>query len=246
MFDKSRLRKKVILNLFSHPVTILPFAGSATFFIATWIFDLDPLIFLSLSFGCFVVSIGGLFTNLIVNLDKITKKAFEELQAESRQTQEKELDSLDRNLQEDRDARTEKLLRELRSLAATFEDGKAWSNNLDTRSAFEIESKVRELFQGCVSHLERSLELWRLAQEIDSTRGKEIILNQREKIIHDVETSVEQLGSILDGVLSLGILKKDDTELARIRDELDQSLEIARQVEERMEEFDKDKDIREP
>lgn len=238
MLDKSRLRKKILLSLFSHPATIFPFAGSATLSLATWIFELDPLIFLSLSFGGIIVSIGGFFTNLIFNLEKISKRAFEELQNDSQKSHDQTLNSLDQRLQEDGDARTETLLRELRSLTATFKDGKAWSDNLGTHSAFEIESKVGELFQGCVSRLERSLQLWQLAWEIDSKRGKEIILNQRERIIHEIESSVESLGNILEGVLSLAIGEKNDTELARIRDELDQSLEVARQVEDRMNKFD--------
>ena len=76
-----------------------------------------------------------------------------------------------------------------------------------------------------------------------SARGRGIILNEREKIIKDVESSVEQLGNILASVLSLGLSKRDDTELARIRNELNQSLEVARRVEERMKSFDGDKDF---
>jgi len=240
MFDKAKLRKKILLDLISHPFTLFPFAGGATLFIMSWILDIDSLVFPFISFCGLLISIGGFFTNLIMNLDKISKKAFEELQVESQENQEKMLDSLDKRLQEDGDSRTERYLRELRSLTMTFEDGKAWSNNLDTRSAFEIESKVRDLFYGCVSYLERTLELWHLAQEVDSKRGEEIVLKQREKIIDDIESSVQQLGKVLEGVLSLGISKNDDTELARIRDELDQSLEIARRVENRMNDFNRD------
>lgn len=242
MFNKSKFRKKVLLNLISHPLTLYPFAGGATLLLLMWIFNLNPILSLFLGFCGFLAGVGGFFTNLFVNLDKISKEAFDEIQAESQETQEKSLDSLDRRLQEDDDPRTEKLLRELRSLTATFKDGKAWSGNLGTSSAIEIESKVGELFQGCVAYLERTLELWRVAQGLDSVRGRKIILNEREKIIKDVEKSVEQLGNILASVLSLGLAEKDDTELARIRGELDQSLEVARRVEERMKSFDEYKD----
>ena len=242
MFNKSKFRKKVLLSLISHPFTLYPFAGGATLIIVMWILGLNPILSLFLG-GCgFLMSVGGFFTNLLVNLDKISKEAFEELQTEAQKSQEESLDSLDQNLQEDGDARTESLLRELRSLTTAFKDGSAWSSNLGTQSAIEIDSKVRELFQGCVAHLERTLELWRVAQKLDSQRGSEIILNERERMIKDVESSVEQLGHILAGVLRLGLGERDDTELARIRSELDQSLEVARRVEERMRSFDQDKD----
>ena len=173
MFNKSKFRKKVLLNLISHPLTLYPFAGGATILIVMWILGLNPI--LSLFLGCcgFLASIGGFFTNLFLNLDKISKEAFEELQVEAQNSQEEALDSLDQRLQEDGDPRTEKLLRELRSLTSAFKDGKGWYSNLGTSSAIEIESKVRELFQGCVAYLERTLELCRRADAgLSSTKGR--------------------------------------------------------------------------
>jgi len=172
----------------------------------------------------------------IVTLSNL-KRAFEELQAEAREAQEESLDSLAQRLQADEDPRTSKLLSELRFLNATFSEGTAWPDDLSSDLLFEICTKVEELFQRCVAHIEHTLKLWHIAHGLDSG-GREMILNQRESIIQEVKSSVEQLGSILASVLSLGDRATYDTELARIRRELDQILETARQVEQELGELE--------
>jgi len=165
------------------------------------------------------------------------RRAFEELQTEAREAQEKSLDALAQRLQADDDPRTNKLLSELRFLNSTFGEGTAWPNALSSDLLSEISVKVGELFQQCVAHIERTLKLWRIAHGLDSG-GREKILDQRETIIQEVKSSVEQLGNILASALSLGDKATYDTELARIRRELDQILEAARQVEQELGELE--------
>ena len=170
------------------------------------------------------------------------KRAFEELRMEAWESQEKSLDSLAQRLQVDDDPRTNKLLRELRFLNATFGEDTERPNTLSPDLLTEINTKVEELFQRCVAHIEHTLKLWNIAQELDSG-GREMILEQRENIIQEVKSSVEQLGSILASVLGHSDGAACDIELVRIRRELDQILETARQIEQELGDL-KPEDIR--
>jgi len=161
------------------------------------------------------------------------KKAFEGLQTEAKEAQEKSLDALAQRLQADDDPRTNKLLSELRFLNTTFDKNTAWTNALSSDLLSEINVKVGELFQQCVAHIERTLKLWNIARGLDCGT-RERILDQRETIIQEIKSSVEQLGNVLASALSLDGKATDDTELARVRRELDQIIEAARQVEQEL------------
>ena len=218
MDQRKRLHKKGLRNAALHPLPMVVLGTGVTTAILTGQWWLIPI---------------GVLVYGIVTLSNL-KNAFEELQAEAQKAQEESLNSLEERLQSDEDPRTERLLRELRFLNNTFKEGITWPNNLTSDLLLEISTKVRELFRECVAHIERTLELWHIAEGLDSKRGREMILNQRETIIQEVESSVEQLGNILARVLDLGIEERGDTELARIRRELDQILEVARQVEQEL------------
>ena len=214
------LLMKSLLNAAVHPFSMIVVGiGMATAFSTGewWIIPISILVYVIVT-----------FSNL--------KRAFEELQTEDREVKEKLLDSLDHRLQADDDPRTNELLSELRFLNTTFSEGTA-PDALSSDLLLEISIKVEDLFQQCVAHIEYTLRLWNIAQGLNSG-GRDMILTQREKIIQEVKSSVEQLSNVLASVLSFGDKAAYDTELARIRRELDQILEAARQVEQELGELD--------
>jgi acyl-CoA reductase-like NAD-dependent aldehyde dehydrogenase len=60
------------------------------------------------------------------------------------------------------------------------------------------------------------------------------LLDQRERVIKDIQAAVKQLGGTLAALQRMDTGGATNHELSRLRDELDQSLEIASRVEARL------------
>jgi hypothetical protein len=185
--------------------------------------------------------VGILLTRLLMGSENIARDILEEMEKEAITERERALDSLDQRLSADGDSRTEKSLRDLRALARAFQDDQSWLSTLNTKSTFDILAGVEQLFSRCVLSLEKSLKLWYTAREMTTDKARQPILDQRERIITDVAESIHQLGRILAGIQRIGVHEgEENSELARIRQELDQSLQVAEIVEQRMQSIDRE------
>jgi hypothetical protein len=187
-----------------------------------------------------LTGIGALATRWITKFDRITREAIEDLQRQASREEERMLDALDRKLQEDEDPRTEESLRELREIYASFKQDSGWSRDMRSKTAMEIASKVETLFQGCLESLRGSLELWEAASKMRTRESRKAILERREALVGEIRESIRQLAKTVDGVRALSLHSGETQDLARVRRELDESLEVARRVEERMRSFDSD------
>lgn len=171
-------------------------------------------------------------------------KVLSEMQQETQRERKRMLDELELKLIADGDARTEQCLRDLRALAKAFREGHTWSNALNVSSAFDILAGVEQLFNRCVASLERTLALGATAQDLTTPEAREPVLAQREEIIEDVGKSIQQLARILAGIQHIGTGDvQGDSDLNRIREELEQSLEVARMVQKRMRSLDRQIDV---
>lgn len=220
-------------------MTVLPFVAGFSGFLGTWALDIRPeLGALALLLG--VVGAGGAFlTQLIMGGEERSKAALTELMAEAHQEREDHLNDLHRRLEQDQDARTEKSLADLRALAKALDDLEE-QGLIDNRSSMvvEIQAGANQLFKQCVVSLEQSLKLWHTAQQMVTASARKPIEKQRDAVVKDVYESIRQLGELLVSLQKLGVDTKDDTELSRIRNELNQNLKVAKQVDARMRNFE--------
>ena len=234
MLDQGKLRKKVLLGLFTSPVTLVPFILGTTLLAAALAFSHEPGI---MAFGGLVGVLGAagiLVTRLLLGTEGLTQEAIEALRQETLDEQEQRLDQLDHRLIGDEDPRSEAALRDLRAFEQAFRNRSTWAGKLNAASLFEIVSSVQDLFGGCVSSLETSFDLWETADGLKTPSARRPILERREEIIRDVQTSIEQLSRILVGIQRLGSGDQSDSELSRVRAELDESLAVAKKVEDKI------------
>jgi len=234
MLDKRRFRRKFLLGLLSSPLTLCPLGVGVTVLLVAWAFSIGTGVALFVAMGCILGALGTFFTRLVVGSEAISKAAVEEMQKEAHEAREKSLDELDGKLTRDGDPRTQASLRDLRALAKAFNESRTPGAGLNIESMFDIASGVEQLFNRCVQSLERTLQLWRTARKMATPEAKKPILERREGIIEDVGESIEQLGKVLVGIQGLGSGESASSELASIREELDQRLAVAKRVEERM------------
>lgn len=242
--DNDRFRKKVFLKLAADPFFLVPFLAGVTDLLTLWTFTLGSGIALFAGIAAILGAAGYFFTRLVLGKRSLAKEALESLQQEARAEREKKLDDLDRRLSVDGDPRTETCLRDLRALATAFEEGRSAMSALNTGSTVDILAGVDQLFSRCVLSLEKTLELGYTAERMTSAAAREPILQERERIIAEVMKTIPQLGHMLAAIQALELDGSTrDSELANIRRELDQSLEVAKKVKERMQSMEKEFDL---
>lgn len=244
MFDASRFRRKYVQRLIASPMTLLPFLTGITGLTALWTFDIHsgPAAFAGIA--AILGSIGIFLTRLLTGQETVGREVMESIRNEALRERERALDDLDARLSADGDPRTEICLRDLRALTRAFDANSDWKKSLNGSSVMEVLSGVETLFDQCVASLEKSLELWYTLQQMKTEQARAPISTRRENIIRDVTQSIQDLGRLLADIQVMDITQSgDQTELGRIRAELNQSLEVAKTVKDRMNRLDEELDI---
>lgn len=226
------VRRKVLLDLFGAPSTLLTVVGGLTALLASWGLGGEPV----LTFGgvAAVLTGAGIFaTRVIFGLDQMTEAAHEHLQQQNQASRDAALADLDRRLTTDNDPRTQHALRKLRHLHEQFQTSMQGGSAIGT---YDVQDKVGLMFQVCVDQLEHSYHLWQTAAGLDGI-PRQRIMNQREQLIQEVELTVQHIASAVQQYEGLKSFEKT-SDLARLRGELDESLRAARSAERRMAEWE--------
>lgn len=223
------VKRKVLLDLFAAPSTLLPIAGGLTLLVGAWAFGGGGLF----HFAGLAGILGGLglfATRLVFGVERITNQAYEYVVKQQQAKQQEALEQLDRRLVKDRDPRTQTCLRQLRQLVSGLK--RDIREGRIAASSRTVLNGIDQVFHVCVEYLERSYDLWNMAKGLEG-RAKQRMLSQREEIVREVQQTVQHLG---ETVVRLQTMegRHRPTELARLRDELDESLQAARRAEERV------------
>jgi hypothetical protein len=211
--DRQRVRKKVLLDLVAAPVTVIPAALGASLLAVAWAVDQHGAALAFLGMSGILAALGTLATRWVFGAERMVERAMRSA---------------------DDDPRPETWLGELRSIYDGFVQDAAWREGLSELSAAEVAGKVENLFQGCIISLQRSADLMDTAGRMATRKGRRSVLEARERLLEEVRRSVAQVARSIDDVRSLRLAGDEDKRLARIREELDESLEVARRVEDRL------------
>ena len=98
----------------------------------------------------------------------------------------------------------------------------------------EVKEKTGQLYRSCLASLERSLVLRDAALEMMTESARRNLFKSREALIGEVGTTIRHLAATLDFLQTAKLEKDDDLHRARMWEELDFGLEVARRVEDRM------------
>jgi len=233
--NEGQIRRKVFLRLLGHPAVVMPFVLGVTGCTAAWALDWPSALGWFAMVAGALTSAGAYFTRLILDNGKTASAVVTEMEQHAQQANKAALDDLDRRLVEaDNDARPESALRDLRALVRAMDDYAGKTDGLHAPAVVDVRSRVQQIFDSSVRSLEQTLQLGATAKQLRMAEARKPLLEQREKIIADIQAGVTQLGATVAALQRLGTGAQSTRELARLRDELDQSLEIASRVEERL------------
>ena len=153
-----------------------------------------------------------------------------------------ELRALRRSLRDDPDRRSAQLLRDLRN---AFDRLRANDLNVhedgDSATITELKQQAQSLYASCHELLQHIHALWRGSQQVKSSDKTEALLAARDQLLGEAIESLDSLEHALDFLQTNRLIMTQDAEqLARAREELDHGLEVARNVQSRLVELDKE------
>lgn len=228
------VRRKVYLDLFASPYSLIPLAGGLTSLMAGWAVGGEPTLMVAGIAGV-LAGIGVTASRWIWGIEDLTEKAYEYELDKQQKVQEARLDRLDEQLTKDRDPRTQGCLRELRLLYGNLKQAAAQGKI--SGSSYEVIDGVGKVFDECVKQLEHSHSLWDTMRQLQGP-ARETMLLQRDKLIEDVVMTVNDVGKMVDGYF-VTTSNRSRSELNNVRRELNESIEAARRAEERTAELER-------
>ena len=164
----------------------------------------------------------------------MTERAHQYVAEAERKKNAEHLRQLEASLSLDGDPRTEACLRKLREHYDAFQtkvkDGKI------SVAAYQVMSQVEALFEVSMDQLRRSLQLWEEAHQLRGDE-REQVLQERESLVNEVVETTKHVNSAVEQFRKINA-RRDNTDLAELRDQLDESLRVAKRTEERMAEWD--------
>jgi len=233
--NEGQIRRKVFLRLLGHPAVLAPFVLGVSAATTFWAFNWPPGLGWFAAAAGALASAGAYITRLIFDDGKTARAVIAEMQQGDQKAAEAALDDLDHRLVvADNDLRPETALRDLRALVRAMDDYASRTEALQSPVVVDVRSRVQQVFESSIRSLEQTLQLGDTAKILHLPEARKPLLEQREKIIADIQAGVKQLGSTLAALQRLGTGADSSRELSRLRDELDQSLEIAGRVEDRL------------
>ncbi len=169
-------------------------------------------------------------TRAIFKTESITAETIEKLREQEKAAEESRLDQLDRLMTQDNDDRDQDLLRTLRVQRAQFHEI-ASQPGVVIRSQ-EILTQFEELYRASVNNLYESYRLLMQSKPL-GTNERRVLLAERERLLKEIQVSVDFSFSALEQYRSF-TKKTVGTDLSRLREELDESIKIAKRTEERL------------
>lgn len=222
------LRKRILLELMITPATVVPVLIGGSLLLLSEIFGGYS------AFAGFIgllVGFGAFLTNLVFNLDHISRRALKQWHDQQLKIREKELDSLDRKLSRTEDTNDENALRNLRVLYKSFGSDVS-GEKLSDHIPPQMLQSIDDIFKTCVAKLDRSYEIYRTAGTMTG-KLKHDMQRQRMNVITEVESSILELGSVINEVRALKF-KNEGNELRQLQKRLSSQLEVAKATEEGM------------
>ena len=233
MSDNKNMAKRVMADIVSSPLVLMPFmVGSAAFasLFALGLTGTSKVGAVLIGLAGTLASAGTFLTKFILGRDDRIRKLVEASRSKAKLDKRKALDHFHHRLSMDGDERTETAMQDLRSLRQAVRQLDKIAPDLNRAMIEDIQQRSEELFQQCVSSLEKTLQLWKTAESLASETARKPILEQREKLVDDVVQTVEHMSRTLASVQGITNRSDGDIRLQRLRGELDQSMEVAKRL----------------
>ena len=228
------VKRKVISELFLAPSVVLPIVGGISAGLLSWASGGSSYLTGAAIAGV-IGGVGWMLTRMVFKVEQITESVMQaELDRDLRR-ESAELDELAKKLRTDGDHRTQDYLTLLRAVRTDFEEA-ARRPDVRARSA-RIREQVSQVFQAAVEQLRESYRQWELSENLVGT-SREKILQNRELTLKEIESTIDRLQHSVEQFKDL-IASDQKVDLASMREELEETMRVAKRTEERMRELNR-------
>lgn len=227
------VRRKVLLDIFASPGTLIPIAGGVTALLASWAIGGDATMLNFAGVAGILGGVGVFASRLILGLEKITHDAYDHVMQQQRESQEAAIEHLHQRLVADNDPRTQACLEDLRELYTRLNE-KVEKGGV-TPAAFGVIEGVDKLFHSCINQLGHAADLWETARSLNGP-ARQSLLRQRDEVVTEVFDAVVHIGETVERFHAM-LLDENRSQLNHLRRELDESMRVAREVERRTEQM---------
>lgn len=241
--NESEVRSRAIWQWFRRPsVSILGGIGVGLVAVAAW--AANPWGAMGL------IGIGALATAVLRGLYLATfrrearqQEALSSLQADATNAHLAELRSLRQHLLDERDPQSSALVRRLREVFLRIVDGNPWASRYAERAVYDdAREQALRLYESCLQLLARSVQFAERARKMATSEAQQQLLARREALVGEVNQGIDHLEASLDQLETAGAgeIEPSRAEHRVLLDELSQGLEVARNVENRLDALERE------
>ena len=229
------VRKRILLDLFASPVSVIPIIGGATVIIGSWALGLSSFVGF-VGFSSVLAGFGLMASRLVFGLDKIAQNAKNMLTHDVAAQEERRMRELASRL--GRVASAEyypvNILTNLRKLYANFKKSVDEGKLSGSSKAIMVE-KIDELYAACIQKLETVCDISESGHGLPSAAEKKC-RSEYNKILQDVNITFEMMGTtIQDCYISRYNAGSED--LSAKREEMVRLMNVAKKTDEEMKNF---------
>ena len=239
-------RRRILAVLLGHPAVVLPaLIGMGGLAAAPFASHPAGIAF----FGMIGLGMSILTTAFRATLgrDRVTEQVARELAADEarqqtavEQKRSSDLETLRKDLLGDEDPRTETIFDDLRNLAEQFHEGRPWIDALDARAREETQQATQKLFDTSVQGLRDSLRIYQSAVQISHSETRARVLQQREALLGELQSSVATLGDMLAQLQELAVKSHSADDQTEARAALANHVKAAIQADQQMRQWTAD------
>lgn len=227
------VKRKVISEIFFAQSVVLPIVGGVSAALLSWAVGGANYLNAAAVVGI-LGGLGWMATRFIFKVEQITEEALRVQLKKHVDQENKQLEHLMQELVNDGDPRTQDYLTLLRSLRDDF-----WTASnrpgIQQRSA-QLRSQIGRVFDAAVSHLRESLQQIQLARNLTGDARRKIMA-EREELLAEVSQTIDQMRQTIREFREI-TQDKGQTNLTTLREELEESIRIAKRTEEVMREIE--------
>jgi hypothetical protein len=239
--DESRIRNRALKNLLTSTPVVLPAVLGIGSLLVGLLTGNPAGTFGVLGMAGLALGVGVATWRWLTGSERLTQEALEQLQSGAEREHRSYLRQLQRRLRKDKDPRTNEVVKQLKALRSRLTRVGLIGRRRISETAAEIRDDARQLYRSCLTSLERTLDHQQAAGEMTTPELRQKLLSAREELISQIGESIVRLGATLDHLQTSALEPgRQSEELTRMRRELQTGLEVARRVEQRMDQIDRD------
>ncbi len=244
--NDSEVRNRALWNLLAAPSVCLPTVLGAAALAMALIFGNPGGMPGTFGIAGVALGIGWAAWQWLTQSRQLKETAREQLQSGAEREHRSYLRRLQRRLRKDKDPRTNEIVKQLKDLRSRLGRVGVIGGGGRSDAATEIRDDARALYRSAIASLERTLQHHHAAAEMTTLELREQLLSARESLIEELRQSVVHLAATLDHLQASALEPgRQSEELSRMRDELRMGLDVARNVEQRMDRLDQDFNVHE-